>query len=939
MAQATKRPTAAATAGGVSTEAAEAERLGEDTRRERNWKRWGPYLSERQWGTVREDYSENGTAWGYFPHDHARSRTYRWGEDGLLGLCDREGRLCFAIALWNGRDPILKERLFGLSGPEGNHGEDVKESYFYLDSTPTHSYMKALYKYPQAEFPYGRLVEENRRRGKNDPEFEISDTGVFEAARYFDVFMEYAKTSPDDMLIRITIANRGPEPARLDLLPTLWFRNTWTWGRTGEGYWGKPSIAADGTGTLVADHESMGRFRLFMENAPVAPELLFTENETNAERLFGSVNAAPHVKDAFHEYVVGGRGDAVNPARIGTKAAALYRLEVPAQGEVVVRLRLCSDAETAREPFGPGFDRAFAARRAEGDAFYASRIPHGLTEEEARVARQAYAGLLWSKQFFHFSVKDWLEGDPSQPAPPERRKNGRNSAWTHLYNRDVISMPDTWEYPWYAAWDLAFHMVPFARIDPDFAKQQLILLLREWYMHPNGQIPAYEWAFGDVNPPVHAWAAWRVYKITGTKGKRDRVFLARVFQKLLINFTWWVNRKDPDGKNLFAGGFLGLDNIGVFDRSAELPTGGHLEQADGTAWMAFFCATMLSMALELASEDPAYEDVASKFFEHFVSIVDAMNTLGGMGLWDEQDGFYYDQLDTKDGNIPLKVRSMVGLIPLFAVEVLEDDVTENLPGFQKRMQWFLDNRRDLASNISYMARSTESDESHRLLAIPSRERLERVLRYLLDEEEFLSPHGIRALSRIHRGAPYSFRVGDEEHRVAYDPGESTTGAFGGNSNWRGPVWFPVNYLLVEALERYHHFYRDGLRVECPTGSGVWMNLGEVSREIAKRLASIFLPDAEGRRPCHGGDERFARDPRWSGLVLFHEYFHGDTGRGLGASHQTGWTAIVVRCLEDLAAHRRSKRVTRVRGPAVAPVRKRRQKTPPPEEQSGRRILG
>jgi hypothetical protein len=909
MAQATKRIASAA-----PTAAAEAARLHEDRRRERNWKRWGPYLSERQWGTVREDYSERGAAWDYFPHDHARSRTYRWGEDGLLGLCDREGRLCFSIALWNGRDPILKERLFGLSGPEGNHGEDVKESYFYLDSTPTHSYMKALYKYPQSEFPYRLLVEENRRRGKHDREFELADTGVFDADRYFDVFAEYAKTSPDDVLIRITVANRASEPARLDLLPTLWFRNTWTWGRTGEGYWGKPSIAAEGAGALVADHESMGRFRLFVDDAPpFKPELLFTENETNAARLFGSANTVLYVKDAFHEYVVAGRRDAVNPERTGTKSAALYRLEVPAEGEVVVRLRLSGDSETPREPFGFEFDRAFEARKAEADAFYASRLPVGLTEEERRVARQAYAGLLWSKQFFHFSVKDWLEGDPSQPPPPEARKHGRNSAWGHLYNRDVLSMPDNWEYPWYAAWDLAFHMLPFARIDPDFAKQQLILLLREWYMHPNGQIPAYEWAFGDVNPPVHAWAAWRTYKITGTKGKRDRVFLARVFQKLLINFTWWVNRKDPEGKNLFAGGFLGLDNIGVFDRSAELPTGGHLEQADGTAWMAFFCATMLSMALELASEEPAYEDVASKFFEHFVSIVDAMNTLGGMGLWNEQDGFYYDQLHVENRNIPLRVRSMVGLIPLFAVEILEEDVIAKLPGFKKRMQWFLDNRQDLARNISYMACSTETGEAHRLLAIPSRERLERVLRYLLDEEEFLSPYGVRALSRVHRGEPYSFRVGNQEHRVEYDPGESTTGLFGGNSNWRGPVWFPVNYLLVEALQRYHHFYGDGLRVECPTGSGVWMTLAEVSHEIARRLASVFLPDAEGRRPCHGGDARFASDPHWRDLVLFHEYFHGDSGRGVGASHQTGWTALVVRCLEDLAAERRT----------VAPRRRKR----------------
>jgi len=885
-------------------EGPEENRLEEDASRRRNWKRWGPYLSERQWGTVREDYSEYGTAWDYFPHDHARSRTYRWGEDGLLGITDREGRLCFALALWNGRDPILKERLFGLTGSEGNHGEDVKESYFYLDSTPTHSYMKALYKYPQGEFPYALLVEENRRLGKLDPEFELADTGIFDENRYFDVFAEYAKAAPEDVLIRITIANRGPDAARLDVLPTLWFRNTWSWGRTGEGYWGKPRIAAAG-GTLLAEHEDLGRFRLAAEGQPVQPELLFTENDTNVARLYGSSNPTPYVKDAFHEYVVRGRADAVSPSAEGTKAAALYRLEIPAGREVTLRLRLSGEAEAPREPFGPGFDRVFSTRLAEADAFYGERLPTDLTGEERGVARQAYAGLLWSKQFFHFSVKDWLEGDPSQPLPPETRKRGRNSGWPHLYNRDVISMPDKWEYPWYAAWDLAFHMVPMARIDPEFAKQQLILLLREWYMHPNGQIPAYEWAFGDVNPPVHAWAAWRVYKITGPRGKRDRVFLARVFQKLLINFTWWVNRKDPEGNNLFAGGFLGLDNIGVFDRSAELPTGGHLEQADGTAWMAFFCATMLSMALELASEDPSYEDVASKFFEHFVSIVDAMNTLGGMGLWNEEDGFYYDQLHLDGQHIPLKVRSMVGLIPLFAVEILEEDVLAKLPGFRRRMQWFLENRSDLAHNISYMACSAESGDSHRLLAIPSRERLEKVLRYLLDEREFLSPYGIRAVSRIHKEQPYVFRIGGMEHRVDYDPAEGTTGLFGGNSNWRGPIWFPVNYLLVEALQRYHHFYGSGLKVECPVGSGRLLNLSEVSREIAERLASCFLPQGNGARPCHGGDSRFARDPHWRDLVLFHEYFHGDTGRGVGASHQTGWTALVVRCLEDLAADRKS----------------------------------
>ncbi|MBC8646385.1 MAG: glucosidase [Thermoanaerobaculia bacterium] len=887
----------------------EAERLAEDARREKNWKRWGPYLSDRQWGTVREDYSADGDCWNYFPHDQARSRAYRWGEDGLLGICDREGRLCFGLALWNGRDPILKERLFGLTGPQGNHGEDVKESYFYLDSTPTHSYMKGLYKYPQNEYPYARLLEENARRGKREPEFELADTGIFEGERYFDVFAEYAKTAPDDVLIRLTVANRGPEGARIDLIPMLWFRNTWSWGRTGEGYWPKPRINGRDATSVIADHSALGRFRLDGEPSPSGPEILFTENESNLARLFGAPNPSPYVKDAFHEYVVRGRSDAVQSDRTGTKAGWLYRLSIPAGGEAVVRLRLFSESDTPAEVFGPGFDRVFVERALEAEHFYASRIPNELTEEERRVARQAYAGLQWTKQLYHFAVKDWLEGDPAQPPPPESRKTGRNAGWPHLYNRDVISMPDKWEYPWYAAWDLAFHMVPFARIDPEFAKQQLILLLREWYMHPNGQIPAYEFAFGDVNPPVHAWAAWRTYKITGPRGRRDRVFLARVFQKLLINFTWWVNRKDPEGRNLFAGGFLGLDNIGVFDRSSQLPTGGFLAQADATAWMAFFCSTMLSMALELASEDPSYEDVASKFFEHFVAITDAMNTLGGSGLWDEEDGFYYDQLSVEHQHVPLKVRSMVGLVPLFAVEILEEQVISQLPGFRKRMQWFLDNRQDLARHITYME-EPEGGHGHRLLAVPTRDRLERVLRYLLDEREFLSPHGIRALSRVHAEKPYVFHVMGQEYRVAYDPAESTTGVFGGNSNWRGPVWFPVNYLLVEALERYHHFYGPDFRVECPVGSGRRMTLSEVSREIARRLSSLFLPDAAGHRPCHDRDPRFAADPHWKDLLLFHEYFHGDTGRGVGASHQTGWTALVVRCLEDLARTRRKEKESR-----------------------------
>lgn len=886
-------------------------RLQADAARENNWKRWGPYLSERQWGTVREDYSPDGSCWEYFSHDHARSRVYRWGEDGLLGISDRQCRLCFAIALWNGRDPILKERLFGLTGPEGNHGEDVKESYFYLDSTPTHSYMKALYKYPHSEFPYQRLVDENRRRGKDVPEFELVDTGVFEEGRYFDVMMEYADASPEDILIRITVVNHGPDAAALDLLPTLWFRNTWAWGRTGEGYWPRPRITrADGS-TLLAEHASLGRYRWHADSVDGAKltEWLFTENETNFQRIYGTPNPTSYVKDGFHEYLIHGKSDAVNPDQIGTKAGARYRFDLPAGAAATVRLRLRAESETVGRPFGPAFDRTMDDRIREADAFYAARVPASITPDERLVSRQAYAGLVWSKQFYHYVVKDWLNGDPAQPIPPSERKHGRNQDWEHLYNRDIISMPDKWEYPWYAAWDLAFHMIPFSKIDPHFAKQQLELFLREWYMHPNGQIPAYEFAFSDVNPPVHAWACWRVYKMTGPKGKRDRRFLASVFQKLLLNFTWWVNRKDVEGKHLFSGGFLGLDNIGVFDRSRPLPTGGHLEQADGTAWMAFYCATMLAIALELAVDDPVYEDMASKFFEHFIAIVDAMNTLGGTGLWDELDGFYYDQLHVDGRTIPLRIRSYVGLIPLFAVEVLEADIIDRLPGFTKRMHWFLENRADLARHISYM--KVEDDEhpgEHRLLAMPSVDRLKRVLRYLLDESEFLSPYGIRSLSRVHQDHPYVFHADGEAFRVDYVPGESTTGLFGGNSNWRGPIWFPVNYLIIEAMERYHHFYGDRLQVECPVGSGRLLNLKEVAGELAARLSRIFLADADGRRPCHGGNARFADDPHWRDLVLFHEYFHGETGRGVGASHQTGWTALVVRCLESVAKSRANQSV-------------------------------
>jgi len=873
-------------------------RLRQSYERSANWHRWGPYLSERQWGTVREDYSENGDAWNYFPHDHARSRAYRWGEDGLLGICDRECRLCFALALWNEKDPILKERLFGLTGPEGNHGEDVKETYFYLDSTPTHSYLKALYKYPQAEYPYQQLVDENGSRDRTQPEFELEDTGVFSDNRYFDVTAEYAKASPDDILIRLTVANRGDAPAPLHLLPTLWFRNSWSWGCKHEGCERKPWMELLPDGSILCDHATLGRFRFFIETTGVPHKVLFTENETNVTRLFGMENGEHPSKDAFHDYVIEKNPAAVASHNGGTKAAAYWKLQIPAGAEVTVRLRLVAESAAPAKPFGADFHRTFEQRIAEADVFYESRLPDESEPEKRNVARQAYAGLLWSKQFYHYSVKDWLEGDPAEPTPPAERWKGRNNDWQQLFNRDVISMPDKWEYPWYAAWDLAFHMLPMADVDPSFAKQQLLLMLREWYMHPNGQIPAYEWSFSDVNPPVHAWACWRVYKMSGPRGQRDVGFLARAFQKLIINFTWWVNRKDVNGRHLFAGGFLGLDNIGVFDRSRPLPTGGQLEQADGTAWMAFYSATMLSMALELARHDSTYDDVASKFFEHFVAIADAMNTLGGSGLWDEQDGFYYDLLRLDDASHSMRIRSIVGIIPMFAVEILDDDLLDALPPFRRRMEWFLENRGDLAEQISYM----EHDDGNgnrcgkRLLAIPCQERLERMLKYILDENEFLSPYGVRALSRVHLDEPYEFWVGGEKHVVKYDPAESSTSIFGGNSNWRGPVWFPVNYLLIEALERYHHFYGDSFKVECPTGSGQWMNLSEVAKELSRRLSALFLPNGDGGRPCHAGDPRYASDPHWKDLVLFHEYFHGDNGRGLGATHQTGWTALVARLL-------------------------------------------
>ena len=883
---------------------AETKRLAENARRIKNWQRWGPYLADRQWGTVREDYSATGEAWTSFPHDAARSRAYRWGEDGLLGLTDRECRLCLAVTLWNGKDPILKERLYGLSGPEGNHGEDVKELYYFLDATPTSSYLKALYKYPQRAFPYAELLEVNREWGRMKPEYELLDTGIFDGNRYFDVLAEYAKAAPDDVWLRLTLTNRGPETAVLHVLPTLWFRNTWAWGRNTEGYWPRPELLAE-EGSVLARHASLGLMRFEPGPGPdgAAPELLFCDNETNAERLFGTASRSKWPKDALDAYLVGGRKEAVNPARTGTKMAAHYRLELPAGGATTLKLRLAAVEHGLTGSFGSTIDALFDARIAEADAFYTHHIPPLATPEERRVARQAYAGLHWCKQYYHYSVKAWLEGDPAGPPPPRQRWHGRNVDWAqNLYNRDVLSMPDSWEYPWYAAWDLAFHMIPFCEVDPAFAKQQLTLLLREWYMHPAGHLPAYEWAFDDVNPPVHAWAAWRVYKKTGPKGGRDTAFLKKTFTKLLLNFTWWVNRKDVAGKNLFAGGFLGLDNIGVFDRSKPLPTGGALTQADGTAWMAFYCTTMLSIALELAQTDSCYEDIASKFFEHFVAIVDAMNGMGGQGLWDETDGFYYDHLMLDEQSIPLRIRSVVGLIPLFAAQVLPDVEVDRLPGFSKRMRWFLENRPDLATHVYY--RPEESGWSGaRLLAIAPRERLQRILRYVLDESEFLSPNGIRSLSRVHLEHPYVLD-GHQEWSVRYDPGNSTTGMFGGNSNWRGPVWFPNNFLLIEALERYHHFYGDSLMVECPTGSGRMMTLRDVSHEISRRLLGLFLPDGRGRRPAHGDETRYAVDPAFKELVLFYEFFHGDTGQGLGASHQTGWTALAIEALRDVIDQRK-----------------------------------
>ncbi len=880
---------------------AEHKRLAAHRERKANWKKWGPYLSERAWGTVREDYSEYGTAWDFFPHDHARSKAYRWNEDGLAGICDRNQYLCFALALWNGCDPILKERLFGLTGQEGNHGEDVKEYYFYLDSTPTHSYMKMLYKYPQSAFPYTDLVAENGRRGFHDSEYELLDTGVFAENRYFDIFIEYAKAGQEDILINITVINRGREAADCRVLPTLWFRNTWSWGYEAgpmNDVSGKPRLlrieGPKGVSSVKASHPTAGTYYFYAEGEP---DLLFTDNETNAERLYGLPNASPYVKDAFGSYLIDGEVAAVNSNRRGTKVAALYGGTIAPGESLTLRLRLSNIAR--KVPF-QNFDKVFKQRRNEADEFYAAVQNPNLGEEERRVQRQALSGMLWSKQLYYYDVEQWLNGDPGTAPSPASRRHRRNHDWEHLTNFDVISMPDKWEYPWYATWDLAFHCISLALVDPDFAKRQLELMTREWYMHPNGQLPAYEWAFGDVNPPVHAWAIWRVYKIEAKQqGRPDRDFLESVFHKLLLNFTWWVNRKDEDGRNIFQGGFLGLDNIAVFDRSTALPTGGHIDQSDSTAWMGSYCLTMLKIALELARENPVYQDTATKFFEHFLRIARAMTNCGGQahGLWDEEDGFFYDALHLPDGSIiPLKVRSLVGLLPLFAVETIEPDILETMPDFNRRLHWFADNRPHLSGNMASIDVSGVGER--RLMAILTREQLVRVLLRMLDENEFLSDYGIRSVSKYHHAHPYSFYVDGEAHTVSYQPAESESGLFGGNSNWRGPIWFPINYLIIESLQKFHHYYGDDLKVECPTGSGEMMTLGEVASELSKRLMRLFLCNDAGERPIYGGQRIFQEDPHWHDLILFNEYFHGDNGAGLGASHQTGWTVLVAKLIQQ-----------------------------------------
>jgi hypothetical protein len=862
----------------------EQKRLNEAREAQIPWKKWGPYLSERQWGTVREDYSTDGNAWDYFTHDQARSRAYRWGEDGLAGLCDDKQRLCFAVALWNEQDPILKERLFGLTNSEGNHGEDVKEYYFYIDSTPTHSYMKYLYKYPQREYPYRDLLETNRRRSREEFEYELLDTGVFDDDRYFDVFVEYAKEGPEDILIRITVHNRGPEAARLHVLPTLWFRNTWS--SAGEGP--KPSLRGSGPGAIQASHPELGEYELSCDGAP---ELLFTENESNTHRLWGGSNAAPYVKDAFHAYVIAGHPDAVNPAGVGTKAAAHYILDVPAAGSRTIRLRL---AGASVDDAFRGFEAGFNRRIAEADEFYERITPKSLNEDQRRVHRQALAGMLWSKQYYYFDLEHWLREHGSHPLLESVQGGVRNREWFHMLNADVISMPDKWEYPWYAAWDLAFHTVALAMVDFDFAKDQLLLMLRSLYVHPSGQIPAYEWNFSDVNPPVHAWATLSLFKVERTLGRADLRFLERAFQGLMLNFNWWVNRKDPDGRNVFAGGFLGLDNIGIFDRSAPLPTGGSLEQADGTAWMAFYCQNMLEMALILTEYDPMYEEVAFKFLQHFMWISYAMDRIGEHQdeMWDEEDGFFYDLLRLPTGEaIRLKVRSMVGLLPLCAATVFEADSAERHPRLMELIALFRKRHPELVSHVAPTSDGYVGYRGRRLLSVLNKQKMERVLGYMLDESEFLGPYGIRSLSRYHQDHPFEFYSGGRKYDVQYLPGESNTGMFGGNSNWRGPVWMPVNAIIIRGLLNLYAFYGEDFKVQCPTGSGHYMTLFEVAQEISRRLTGTFLRGADGRRPVYGGTTKFQEDPHWRDLILFYEFFQGDNGAGLGASHQTGWTGL------------------------------------------------
>ena len=887
---------------------AEQERLAAADEGRVSWRLWGPYLSERQWGTVREDYSPGGAAWDYFPHDHARSRAYRWGEDGLAGFSDEQQRLCLSLALWNGRDPILKERLFGLTNREGNHGEDVKELYYYLDATPTHSYLKMLYKYPQREFPYALLVEENGRRGKNQPEFELLDTGVFDDDRYFDVFVEYAKAAPEDILMRVTVHNRGPDAATLQLIPQLWFRNTWSWKPSA-----KPVLTSIKRATILARQAGFDDYVLHCDGQP---EIQFCDNETNFQKLYGLDKAAAgYFKDGFHEYVIRGNHAAVHPGPEGTKAGALYRLTVPPGAKHQIRLRLAGpDSQTGRtalshpaKPFAD-FDAMFDRRLREADEFYAG-LQKGIADADARlVQRQALAGMIWGRQYYHYNVTDWLRGDPTQPTPPPERKHGRNADWQHLNNSEIISLPDKWEYPWYAAWDLAFHTIAVASVDPEFAKHQLVLLTREWYMHPNGQLPAYEWAFGDVNPPVHGWAAWRVFQLDRKQRRQknhgdpgDLAFLERVYHKLLINFTWWVNRKDAQGRNIFQGGFLGLDNIGVFDRSKPLPTGGFINQADGTSWMAMYCLNLLRIALELARHNRAYEDIATKFFEHFLSIAAAINGVeeGALGLWDEQDEFYYDHLCLPDGeSIPLKARSMVGLIPLFAVEVLEPVLFEELPAFAGRMEWFLNHRPELANLVSRW--QVCGARERRLLSLLRGHRMKCLLRRALDESEFLSDYGLRALSKVYERESYHFGCGGQRYEVRYWPAESQNGLFGGNSNWRGPIWMPLNYLLIESLQKFHHYYGDDFKIECPTGSSRFLTINGVANELACRLTRLFLKGEDGERPVLKYHPKLAGDPHFRDYVLFHEYFHGDTGRGVGASHQTGWTGLVAKLIQPRA---------------------------------------